>query len=439
MVNKVLDGAGHCISELSDYKQALSILKWQPHPSLLLVEPPLAGSSEMAEFRKLLKAAPAHGLCLILGIGESSLRAEASELGIQHFLQKPMTRGDIESMIDKLQPLLVSEQGECLGLSSAEMAEAPSGICEDLPADLHLEELGDNLFFLAASPQMMEIRRQVKMLANVGVPVMILGESGCGKKVTAHLIHKHSRRSDRALLKINCAALQAEFFENEQLEREGAGTLVLDQIADMSADVQAKLLHFIQGGQFTRPNGDECSRDDVRILTTSNAEMDSALIKKAFREDLYYRLNVFTIHVPPLRERREEIPYLVDEFIRRSPEEIKSGAKPSFPTRLMEAALLYDWPGNTRELRNFVRWIILMEDPDAAMRELETKIGVARKPAPFPSAVSAPIRRSGAKSIARGIMDRAAAQMKQPKILHWNGRPTGEQIDISYRGRLYQV
>lgn len=393
----------------------------------------------MAQFRELLNVAPVHSLCLILGIGESALRAEASELGIQHFLEKPMTRIDIESLIDELQPLLVPEQGTCPGPSSAEFAMPSLGVREDLPANLCLEELGDNRFFLAASPQMMEIRRQVKLLADVDVPVMILGESGSGKEVIAHLIHKHSRRSHGKLLNVNCATLQAEFFNSDPSERERAGTLLFDQIGDMSASAQAKLLHFVQGGQFTRPNGDERNRDDVRILATSNVQMESALNQKAFREDLFYRLSVFTIHVPPLRERREEIPYLIDEFIRRSPDEITSGGKLNFPTRLMDAALLYDWRGNTRELRNFVRWTILMEDPDAAVRDLEMKMGITSEPAPAPSAFNMPAHRSGARPIAHDTISRPAAQTKQPRMFFWDRRHAGQQIDVSYRGRLYQV
>jgi two-component system, NtrC family, response regulator AtoC len=439
LVNMVLDDAGHNISELGDYKQACSIWRRRPRLNLLLVESPQTGSSEMAQFRELLKIAPAQSLCLILGIGESALRAEASELGIQHFLEKPMTRIDIESLIDELQPLLVSEQGTSPGLSSAESATPPLAIREDLPANLQLEELGDNRFFLAASTQMMEIRRQVSLLTNADVPVMILGESGSGKEVIARLIHKHSGRSNSRFLHQNCAALPPDYFQNLPSEKEAAGTLLLDQIADMSANAQANLLHFIQGAQFTRSIGDEFNSVAPRIIATSNHQMESALDKKTFREDLYYRLSVFTIHVPPLRERRQEIPCLIDEFIRRSPDEIKGGGKLSFPSRLMDAALLYDWRGNTRELRDFVRWTILMEDPDAALRELETKISATSEPASSLAAASRSTLRSGARSIARDITDRVAAQMKQTKMLHWPPRQTREHIDVSYRGRLYQV
>ncbi len=240
---------------------------------------------------------------------------------------------------------------------------------------------------------MLKIYRQVQLLANVDAPVLILGESGTGKEVIAHLIHKHSRRSQHSFVNVNCAALPADLLESElfgyqqgaftgaikdkpgKFEQANRGTLLLDEIGEMSAQMQAKLLHVLQDGQFTRLGARESSKVDVRVLAATNVQIESALVGKTFREDLYYRLNVFTINVPPLRERREEIPYLIEETIRRSPETLRNGYDFNFPSRLMDAVLLYDWRGNVRELRNFVTRTMTMRDPDTAVRELETKIG----------------------------------------------------------------
>ena len=162
-----------------------------------------------------------------------------------------------------------------------------------------------------------------------------------------------------------------------KFEQANRGTLLLDEIGEMTAQMQAKLLHVLQDGQFTRLGARESSKVDVRILAATNVQIESALEDRTFREDLYYRLNVFTIKVPPLRERREEIPYLIDETIRRSPAEIKDSSHCQFSSRLMDAALLYDWRGNLRELRNFVTRTIIMRDVDGAVRELESKIAAA--------------------------------------------------------------
>ena len=212
-----------------------------------------------------------------------------------------------------------------------------------------LEELSDGRYFLAAASSMLKIYRQVQLLANVDAPVLILGESGTGKEVIAHLIHKHSRRSQRSFVNVNCAALPTDLLESElfgyqqgaftgaikdkpgKFEYANHGTLLLDEIGEMSAQMQAKLLHVLQDGQFTRLGARESSRVDVRVLAATNMPIETALVGKTFREDLYYRLNVFTIDVPPLRERREEIPYLIEETIRRSPERCAMGTTSTSP------------------------------------------------------------------------------------------------------------
>jgi DNA-binding NtrC family response regulator len=200
--------------------------------------------------------------------------------------------------------------------------------------------------------------------------------------------------------------------------------------------MQAKLLHVLQDGQFTRLGGQQSTRVDVRILAATNVEMEAALREKTFREDLYYRLSAFTIHVPPLRERREEIPFLVDETIRRTPPEMKSGGDFSFSSRLMDAALLHDWRGNVRELRNFVTRTIIMRDQDAAVRELEVKIaarGGARQPASA--------KCFGMRSVLRDIKDRTESQMIQEALdaSGWNRRHAARHLNISYRALLYKI
>ena len=180
-----------------------------------------------------------------------------------------------------------------------------------------IEELGESGYFLAASPKMLEIQRQVKLIADADVNVLILGESGTGKEVIAHLIHNYSARSRNKFLKVNCAALPADLLESElfghqrgaftgaikdkpgKFEQANHGTLLLDEIGEMSAQMQAKLLHVLQDGQFTRLGGQEVLKADLRVLAATNVHMENALKEKKFREDLFYRLSVFTINIPP--------------------------------------------------------------------------------------------------------------------------------------------
>src|SRR5579883_1542293 len=200
-----------------------------------------------------------------------------------------------------------------------------SPIIEALKECSQIEKLDNNLSFLAVSPAMRQIRTQLPLVAKVDVPVLLLGESGVGKEVIARLIHRLSPRANRPLLKINCAALPTELLESElfgydpgaftgavrpkpgKFELCDKGTILLDEIGEMSPASQAKLLQVLQDGQFSRLGGRTNVSVDVRILAATNIDVQLAIAEHSLREDLYYRLNAFTVNVPALRERREEI------------------------------------------------------------------------------------------------------------------------------------
>ena len=458
LVKVVLQGAGHRVIESGEFSQAQSLLSNGLAPDLLLIESTPQGPSETVHFRQLLKSASKQNICLLMGMAEHTIRKEASDLGIRHFLMKPVTRGDIESMIDGLIHPAAEFHGEAVFPAMEASTPALAGTAQTATVPL-LEELGDNRFFLAASPSMLEIHRQVKLLAGVDVTVLLLGESGTGKEVIAHLIHKHSRRGRHKFLNVNCAALPADLLESElfghqqgaftgaikdragKFEQANRGTLLLDEIGEMTAQMQAKLLHVLQDGQFTRLGGQDSTKVDVRILAATNIQIENALQEKTFREDLYYRLSAFTIHIPPLRERREEIPYLIEETIRRTPEEMKSNSECGLPSRLVDAALFYRWPGNLRELRNFVTRTLILRNPDAALRELETKIEASAAPGQNDRMVSAQPDSAGMRSIVRDVKDRTEVQMIQDALdaSGWNRRHAAQDLNISYRGLLYKI
>ena len=458
LIGMVLEGAGHRLIEADEFPQARMLVSNGLAPDLVMVESAPGCASETTEFLGQLKSCGVSRVVLVSGIVDSNLREHAAELGIDRFLFKPVTRGDIESILDSVHGADSAPQSlQYRGASCPAVAPDAAISCaqvQPLSAQPLIEELGDGQYFLAASPTMLEIHRQARLLADIDVTVLILGESGTGKEVIANLIHKYSRRSRQQLLNVNCAALPAELLESElfghqqgaftgatrdragRFEQANRGTLLLDEIGEISAQMQAKLLHVLQDGQFTRLGGQQSTRVDVRILAATNVEMEAALREKTFREDLYYRLSAFTIHVPPLRERREEIPFLVDETIRRTPPEMKSGGDFSFSSRLMDAALLHDWRGNVRELRNFVTRTIIMRDQDAAVRELEVKIaarGGARQPASA--------KCLGMRSVLRDIKDRTESQMIQEALdaSGWNRRHAARHLNISYRALLYKI
>jgi two-component system, NtrC family, response regulator AtoC len=323
---------------------------------------------------------------------DAGLCGNVSEFDDKKFLSRPVTVFEVGSLVEALIHLgapLDAASIEChLAKTKAPVPVNLAGGLEPIP---YIEELEENQFFLAASPKMLEIRRQAELIANADVHVLIMGESGTGKEVVARLIHSHSSRPMHKFLKVNCAALPAELLESElfghqkgaftgaisdrpgKFEQANNGTLFLDEIGEMSGQMQAKILHVLQDGRFSRLGGQYSIRTHARVLAATNVQVENALREKTFREDLYYRLAVFTINIPPLRERREEIPFLVSEMIRRAPPEIRKSADLEISSKLMESAMLYHWPGNLRELRNFVIRMIILRDEDASRRELETK------------------------------------------------------------------
>ena len=463
----VLEGAGHRVVDAAGSAQASALLSNGLDPDLVVCEVTSQDSSEALQCLKSLNRASTQSVCLVTKLSEHKLRSEATALGITHFLNKPVTRFDLESLIDMVSCTQVqsrvtsafepiSDGNDVLGMG--EFGDAP-GIPDDMPPVPYIEELGGNNFFLAASPKMLEIYRQVKLLADIDVNVLILGESGTGKEIIAQLIHKNSRRSREKFLKVNCAALPADLLESElfghrqgaftgaindragKFEQANRGTLLLDEIGEIGVQMQAKLLHVLQDGQFARLGAQETTRVDVRVLAATNVQMEDALYKGTFREDLYYRLSVFTIKVPPLRERREEIPYLIEQIIRRAPAEMKNGFGASLPSHLMDVALLYDWRGNLRELRNFVTRTIVMRDADAAARELEAKVAGSGGDIPNDRPIDAPPPCVGIRSIVRDVKERTEAEMIRNalEVFGWNRRRAAQYLNISYRALLYKI
>ena len=452
LLNDVLESAGHKLVHASGCEQSQILLSNGLEPDLVIVESSSAAGSDLYD---TLQAASRSAVCLVCGPGEEQIKNQALTLGITLFLERSLAGSDVSRMLEQLcNESPVGPEQKLEHVPAPELIRPTS-----TPTGRVLEELPDGRYFLAVSSSMLKIYRQVQLLANVDAPVLILGESGTGKEVIAHLIHKHSRRSQHRFVNVNSAALPADLLESElfgyqqgaftgaikdkpgKFELANHGTLLLDEIGEMSAQMQAKLLHVLQDGQFNRLGARESSRVDVRVLAATNVQIESALVGRTFREDLYYRLNVFTINVPPLRERREEIPYLIEETIRRSPETLRNGYNFNFPSRLMDAILLYDWRGNVRELRNFVTRTLTMRDPETAVRELETKIGIGARVAqeePVPPPLT---ENTGMRYIMRDMKDRAEAQMIQDalEVSGWNRRHAAKYLNISYRGLLYKI
>jgi transcriptional regulator with PAS, ATPase and Fis domain len=239
------------------------------------------------------------------------------------------------------------------------------------------------------SPKMEDVKNTIEQVADTNATVLIRGESGTGKEVVARMVFSHSLRRDKPFVKVNCAAIPHELLESELFGYEpgaftGAnrqklgkfdlahgGTIFLDEISEMHPALQAKLLHVLQDGEFSRLGGKRDIAVDVRVLAATNKQLERAVEEGMFREDLFYRLNVVTIHIPPLRERREEIPIFLDFFLRKY-SEYYGKQPPPFTDYAVSRMIEYTWPGNIRELENLVKRYVIVGNEAQIIRELST-------------------------------------------------------------------
>jgi two-component system, NtrC family, response regulator AtoC len=421
-----------------------------PMPDLVLLELGNGRGEGLETLQQFLQLRPALKVIVLSKVGDSRQVVEAIRIGAHDYITVPFGEFELLQLLKRH----VNTDWEA-----------------DAYAKESVEEVGGDHFFISASPVMQKVRLQAELLANIDVPVLILGESGTGKEVTAHLIHKLSTRSDRRLLKINCAALPGELLESELFGYErgaftGAtrtkagkfelcdkGTILLDEVADMSANLQAKLLHVLQDQQFFRLGGEATIEVDVRILASTNVDIQQAIAEGRFREDLYYRLSAFTILLPPLRERREEIPVLLHHFMQRTAAQY-SRVPLQFSTRLTDACLHYAWPGNIRELQNFVKRYVVMADEGTAIGELQvnqrnklvtvdTVPERALKPdPPTPASVLTTQERArDLKFLVRNRKDETEIQAITKALAEtkWNRTRAARLLHISYRGLLYKI
>src|SRR6267154_2787390 len=324
--------------------------------------------------------------------------------------------------------------------------------CEISQSDDEIaEHLKNGFIFPAASPVMAKICSSIERVARVDVPVLLLGESGVGKEVVAHRIHQLSKRADRSFLKVNCAALPGELLESElfgyetgaftgatrskpgKFELANHGTILLDELGEMNPVLQAKLLHVLQDGQFCRLGGRTNITADVRVLAATNINIEKAIAQKMFRDDLYYRLNAFTMNIPPLRERREEIPALLKHFMTRFSRKYSQAPLP-YSDRLLAACLNYHWPGNLRELGNFVKRYLVLQDEHLAVFELQEKSRSSSfVPAILPRMGGIPGR--DLKSLVRSSRDETELKAIEEALAatKWNRKMAAAKLHISYK------
>lgn len=419
---------GYRVEVAEDGEEALACLRERRHIAAVLLDivmPRKDGIETLREIRRDRYDLPV----IMISDGSCTTNVvEAMKCGATDFLGKPVVHEDLKSALTKAL--------DNVGRSSAPVAPT-----------------SQRSVFFGANARMRAIQQLVRQVGMSDAPVLIQGETGSGKEVLARELHANSHRAEKPLLKLNCAALPSELVESElfgyergaftgafqkkagMFELANGGTILLDEIGDMDFKLQAKLLQVLQDQEFQRIGGKETVRVDVRVIAATHQDLEKAIAERAFREDLYYRLNVLNFHLPPLRDRREDIIPLAEFLIRKHGGE----CVPALTPVLKETLLAYSWPGNIRELENIMRRLVILRDPDMIAREIQMKM--ARMVAARPAEAAPP---AGPASVLEQVT-KAKHHAEREVILsaldatRWNRKQAAALLKIDYKALLYKM
>jgi two-component system response regulator AtoC len=437
---------GYDVSAAADGEEALRNLDTS-QPDLITLDVVLPGMDGLQTLEKLKQRLPDVPVVMLSGHGQARNIVEAMRRGASDFLRKPFEVEELELAFQKaLEKRALKQEVERLrGRARSE-------------TDLMLLT-GDN-------PKMREIRDIVEQVADTDITVLIRGESGTGKEVVARTLFQLSGRRDQPFVKVNCAALPSELLESElfgfekgaftgahkrklgKFEYANHGTIFLDEISEMHPSLQAKLLQVLQDGEFSRLGSESDVNVDTRIIAATNRNLEDAVADGSFREDLYYRLNVVTVQLPPLRDRKDAIPLLVDQFLQKNNEQYRKEVTHLSP-ETMEIFTKYHWPGNVRELENLVRRMVVLGNEGAVVEEIRltgSRQQEREEASDSPDLGSLGADFSSEQGIDLKAISRRAAQLAEKGVIEkvlqetrWNRKEAAERLQISYKALLYKM
>lgn len=353
-LSSILEDEGYEVSVAKSGTEALKIYTTDP-PDLMLLDIWMPDMDGLETLRRIKELVPTAQVMMMSGHGSIETAVKAIKLGAYDYIEKPLSLENVTLRVKHaLEQYRLEEENRSLRTKVQRKFE-----------------------LVGQSPVMQQLRQLIDTAGPTNSRVLIGGENGTGKELVARAIHVQSARADHPFVAVNCAAIPETLIESElfghekgsfsgatsmkrgQFEQADGGTLFLDEIGDMSLSTQAKVLRALQEQQFTRVGGTKLMKVDVRVLAASNKDLLKEIEKGSFREDLYYRLNVVPIVVPPLRERREDIPLLIRHFMKVHAEEQGLRVKEVTP-EAMNVFQQYEWPGNIRELRNLIERLMIM-------------------------------------------------------------------------------
>lgn len=425
--------------------RALERIQFGCPPDLLVLDLPPGDTESLQTLGWLRKLRPNLSIISIACSADSEQSRAATQLGARECVTRPLEFEALETAISR-------------NVTPQETVERSEMIRESI------EWLAEDVFFVTASAVMRKHRCHAELLAQIDMPVLIAGESGSGREITARLIHKFSKRSQGKFVVIDCAAVPGDVLEGElfgfepgtanvsgpprpgKLELCHDGTIFLESIAEMPLALQAKLLQVVQKKQFSRVGSDQAIEVDVRILAASDTGANRVVAQKKLREDLYYRLSAFTVHVPSLRQRNEEIPILLNCYMSQMAEQY--GLPPrNFSLAVVRACQNYSWPGNLRELENFVRRYLVIGDEQVALEEIvpeQTNSGTTHFAEVLTSHVPVDGSIPGSPSL-KSLVEAVKGEAERNAIVaaldqtHWNRKAAARLLKVSYRTLLYKI
>ncbi len=395
--------------------------------------------------RRLLSEVTTSGLetGVLMVSGRKNLPAvvECMKLGAIDFLEKPFHPDEFQITLQRVQ--------ERVGLEH-EVRRLRDRVEKGSPYHL----------LFGHSRRMRDIQSIIDQIADTDITVLVRGESGTGKDLLARTVYENSSRAGKPFVKVNCAALPRDLLESElfgyeqgaftganytkqgKFEFANGGTVFLDEITEMHVDLQAKLLHVLQDAEVCRVGGKEPVRIDVRVIAASNRNIEEEIRDKRFRSDLFYRLNVVNIQLPPLRERADEITHLVDYFLDRYADQYnRPGAR--VPDDLLAEMTAYHWPGNVRELENYMKRIVVVGDADGVRREIRNsrRSEAARvnsgeerpDPSEYEGKTLREVSRKASQEAERVVLEKVLQKTR------WNRKKAADHLDISYKALLYKI
>ena len=438
-------GESHCwhLETAGNGWEALEKLQAGAVPDLLFLGLSGSDGDGLLVLRGLRRLRPELPIIVISPTADAERRREAMRMGAQATLVQPFEERDLEVVIRH------------------NLGAAFSGVSNDIRSE-DIEPMGDGEFFIAASPSMRKLRVQAELLAQAQVPVLILGESGSGKSAAARLIHALSVRAGLRTFKVNCAAMPGRLLEEElfgcekeveagfgrarvgKLELCDKGTLLLDEIVEMPLDLQHKLLHVLQNKRLVRVNGEKPVEVDVRLLAATSANVDQAVAEKKLREDLYNRLSAFTLHVPPLRQRKEEIPLFLHHFMQQLARHYSLPPR-NFSSAALAACQGHSWPGNLSELERFVKRYLVRADYEFAMGQEGVPAGMSDISYSLGSVAKSSREQAGAHESLKSLVQGVRVEAERNAIVAalqktgWNRKAAARMIKVSYRTMLYKI